>query len=129
MPGRWAYRLDKLTAARAHVDLHFPYTMRAAGIVEATRVRKDIEMFLDTFIGHIEKFAVRWLSFPLVLYGLGDPSRDIASKLAMAILCSREDQELDTSSTLVKYIGDLRDKKHPILDNRALSACIQTVLS
>ena len=45
---------------------------------------EDISTFLSLFINHVQPFAERWLTFPLVSYNLGDPNREHAGKLATA---------------------------------------------
>ena len=108
MPARWAYRLTRLHQAKQNVDLFFDSTLAAAGPDEAD-VREDIKVFLTTIITHLQPFAEKWLSFPLVLYGLGDPNQAHASALATAVLRCHRGEEVDSSNTLTTYITDIKD--------------------
>ena len=134
MPAQWVKRLDTLQQALENVHFTFPSTFeeasRAGRNSEAVqeRIENEVQTFLKAFIDHVTPFARRWLTFPLVLYGLGDPVRDNVRKLALAVHRARRGESLETSQTLTKFLGDLRGVAHPFFDDRALAAALSQVL-
>ena len=128
MPARWVYRLGRLNHALENYTFIFANSLLAAGLEYQTRISSDIIKFLKLFIDHVTPVAQKWLSFPLVLYGLGDPDRSNACQIAVAVLRSKAGEQAGTTM-LTKHIKGSDRERHPLLDSRSLCTGIRTVAS
>jgi hypothetical protein len=143
MPLRWLNRLQALRQAKSNPMIFFPKTFEHFEEPEfktsdaiVPRIKAELNLFLETFINHVEPVAKKWLSFPLIACGIGDPNHFISKEIVAAICAARApaataNSELDSKNQFSKNLpaGCLAITKHKLFDDLDLNTSMQASLS
>lgn len=119
MASRWQLRIDLLEAALADPKGTFLTTAKRlaqleCSIEEQDRIWADVNQFVSSLLNYYRPVKKRWITFPYILFALGDTDRTISSRVAKQIVLSRERKPRTDLEGVCSEIKDLHLVKHEL---------------
>ena len=127
MPARWNFRIMQLEQARQDPTSVFSTTNQRldelnCSNTERTRIWADVEKFVGSLLEYYRPIRDRWLSFPYILFALGDPNVDTARRVAKQMVLSREQKLRTETDGLCAGILELHLQTHAIFEGELYQA-------
>ena len=135
LPHRWLKRitlLDEMIEDSEPYFLHtFAFLDQRAQPALREAITTDISEFLTVFRRHFAPFATKWLSFPYIALGLGDP--DVGKEIAKAMLLARgiDRSTYRRGTALVDQLTfkSLENSTHVLFANKTLFTSLQAFVA